>query len=82
MDRTHCWGNQFYVMLLCVLIVVITAVKRISGEFFGLQIPFFYRLDCRDKRIGITFMGRLNLDMGDQVKGFFFFVFIIAVRFP
>jgi hypothetical protein len=55
-------------LLLRLTAVIIAAIKGIRQYLFGCQIPFLNGYNCRKQGIGVTFMRRLHLDMGDQIN--------------
>ena len=48
-------GNDFYTQFCSTLTVFITAIKRVSQEFFRGKPAFLTRLYRRDQSIGVTF---------------------------
>ena len=52
--------------------VVVTAIKRVTQDYFGFETKRYRGLDGGYQRIGVALMGRFHLYMRDRIEGWLF----------
>jgi len=81
LGSAHEGCDQFQpVLLLCLLAVLITSIEGIGNDLLRGYITLLYGFNGRDEGMGIAFMGRLHMDIGDEVKPLFLLIRAIGLH--